>query len=114
MKAMTLGLLMAFSVCSGASSIGCTVDDKTTFTAFFSDKESGFYMEYMQSEMQAYNTIVRTKRRQVRIPVLNVRATEFTHIGSNGAVFSYLSLNRKIYQPKLEIDGETIELYNCL
>lgn len=114
MKSLIVASLLVFSATASASSIGCNVDEKTTFTAFISDKESGFYMEFMQSKMQEYNTIVRTKRRQVRIPVLNVRATEFTHIGSNGALFSYLSLNRKIYQPKLEIDGETIELYNYL
>jgi hypothetical protein len=114
MRDILFPILISLLTISSAQAITCSVDSQTTFTAFFSDKESGFYTEFMQSEMENYNTIVKTKRRPVQIPVLNVKATEFTHIGSKGAVFTYLSLNRKIYQPKLEINGETIELYNCL
>ena len=106
-------IVLVLSTITGAQALTCNVDNQTTFTAFFSDKESGFYMEYMQTEMQNYNSIVKTKRRTVDVPVLNVKATEFTHTGNNGGILSYISLNRKIYQAKVEIDGETIELYNC-
>ena len=114
MRDILFPFIVSLMTITSAQAITCSVDSQTTFNAFFSDKESGFYTEFMQSETENYNTIVKTKRRAVQIPVLNVRATEFTHIGSKGAVFSYLSLNRKIYQPVLEIDGEEIKLYNCL
>ena len=111
MKKLSLTLALILSMSTPA--ITCNIDAQTTFTAFNTENESGFFMERMQTDILNYNDIVRTIRKPVHIPILNVKATQVTHIGSMGAKFSYLSLNRKIYQPVLEIEGEEIELFQC-
>lgn len=109
-----ISIILCLIVLSSAQAITCNVNSETTFTLFSSDIASGFYMEHMQTEMLNYNEIIDVERKPVQIPVLNVKATQFTFTGDKGAVVSYISLNRKIYQATFKLDGVVTKLSNCL